>query len=101
MTTRQFDSSVNGLLVGRKYGAKVAGIAIFFKELFVATYVPNTIGPDPFDLLRVWLVVISLIPYLDRIFNADDVILKHTLVSYSNSHTIQGLSYRWFLSLSG
>jgi len=30
MTTRQFDSSVNGLLVGRKYRAKVAGIGNCF-----------------------------------------------------------------------
>jgi len=26
-----------------------AGVAMFFKELFAATYVLNTIEPDPFD----------------------------------------------------
>ncbi len=52
MTPRQFDSYSNGLLVGRKTRAKVAGIAMFFKELSVATYVPNTIGPDPFVRYR-------------------------------------------------
>ena len=49
MTPRQFDSYSNGLLVGRKTRAKAAGIARFFKELFAATYVPNTIGSGLFD----------------------------------------------------
>ena len=44
MTIHQFDSYRNGLFVGRKTRTKVAGIAIFFKELFEAIYVPNIIG---------------------------------------------------------
>ena len=50
MTTRQFDSYRNGLLVGRKTCAKTAGIAGFFKELFAATYVLNSIGCVTFFL---------------------------------------------------
>ena len=49
MTPRQFDSYSNGLLVGRKTRAKTAGIAMFFKKLSVATYVPNSIGCVPFS----------------------------------------------------
>ncbi len=50
MTIRQFDSYHNDLLVGRKSRAKVAGIAILFKELFTAIYLPNTIACIPFEV---------------------------------------------------